>query len=74
MKFNTTVAQTISIVVVFCLLILTAIGNAELLFWFSLTAMFLLFVWCLFDRKVWLATVSGVAFAATVLLTAKSLF
>lgn len=69
-----TYSQMISFIVVAGLLILTAYGNAEFMFWTSTAAMFLLFVWCLSDRKVWLSVVSGVAFVTTAFLAAKSLF
>lgn len=69
-----TTIQIISLAIVIGLLILTAVGSAELMFSASLIAILVLFVWFLAERKVWLATISGLAFLATVLLTAKSLF
>lgn len=66
--------EAVALIVVAVLLILTSLGNAMVLFWASIVAMFGLFVWFLSNRKVWLATVSGLTFAITVVATASKLF
>ena len=66
--------QTLLLIAVTGLIVVTALTHAELLFWVALSANVVLMIWFLFDRKIWLACISAIAFFVTVLLTAKTLF
>ena len=71
---STTWMQTTAMVVVAILLVLTAYGDAKIMFAVSGVASVLLFIWLLAERKIWLAAITGVAFFGTVLMTSKVLF
>jgi hypothetical protein len=66
--------QTMSLIVVAVLLIFTSTGNATVMFWASLASMVGLFIWFLADRNIWLATISVMIFAITIVVTAPKLY
>ncbi len=66
--------QTLALLVVAVLLLLTSFGNAIVLYMASLGGMLVLFIWSLNDRNMWLAAVSGLFFAIAVFGTASRVF
>ena len=68
------VMEAFSLIAVIGLLLLTAYGDAVVMFFVSLAALLLLFVWFLASRKTWLAVISGLTFLVCALFGAKPLF
>ena len=59
MENRNSILQTIGLIVVSALLILTALGSAKVMFWSSVVAMVGLLIWFGRDAKTWLAAFAG---------------
>jgi len=59
METRNSTLQIIGLIVVSALLILTALGSAQVMFWSSVVAMIGLLIWFGRDAKPWLAAFAG---------------
>ena len=66
--------QVLSLCAAIGLLLLTSYGNAGVMFWLSLSALFFLSVWFVLAQNSWLALISTITFLFGFFAFAKSLY